>query len=122
MVFFLNIPTMSSISVYTTGTTTSVRRADDKTPPITALGALISAPGSSLSASGSIPNTVAKVVIIIERNLTGPAIKTALNLETPFSRCCFTKSIKIIAFLVTSPINITIPIIDIIDSADQSHR
>lgn len=70
------------------GTTSSVSTVDDSTPPITAtaMGARNDAPMPVLSAVGSIPNTIAALVISTGRSRRGPAFRIAASGSSPSSR------------------------------------
>jgi len=90
------------------------------TPPITAcpIGARCSEPSDSAKASGTMPKTIASVVIRIGRRRTRAACNSASSraiggVSWPMacvpSRERIAKSTSRMAFLVTSPISITMP-------------
>ena len=84
------------------------------TPPMIArpIGAWISPPSFSASASGSMPKIIAAVVMMIGRIRTSPACSSASGTDRPARRPWLAKSTSRIAFFVTRPISITRPIIE----------
>jgi hypothetical protein len=91
-----------------------VSRVEVITPPMIArpIGACCSAPSPRPSASGSMPNVIAAVVIRIGRRRTWPAASRASLRLMPLRWPWFAKSTSRIAFFVTSPIRNTRPIIE----------
>ena len=81
-------------------------------PPMMArpIGAWISPPSLKASASGSMPKTMAMVVMMIGRMRIRPACSTASTMPAPALRAWLAKSTSRMAFLVTRPISITRPI------------
>src|SRR5690554_1456955 len=96
---------------YTTGTMTKVRNNDEISPPmITQANPLfISAAAPVAMAIGTIPNTMAIVVIKIGRNLAWLAWIRAVLTVSPAARLWLVKSTIRMAFLATSPMSIIIP-------------
>ena len=77
------------IQVYITGTSASVRSSELIKPPIKTvpIEARSSAPSVSPSESGSMPNTIAHVVIKIGRKRVAAAERIASITGSPFRRC-----------------------------------
>jgi hypothetical protein len=84
------------------------------TPPITAwpMGARCSEPSVSAKASGTMPKTIASVVIRIGRSRTRAACSRACVRSMPASRDRMAKSTSRMAFFVTSPISMTMPMME----------
>ena len=70
---------------------------------------LISAPAPEATASGTIPATIAIVVIKIGRKRAWFACINAVTVSSPSCLRWLAKSTNIIAFLATNPISIMIP-------------
>ncbi len=104
----------SSRSEYTTGTTTRVSRVEVISPPITAraIGARISPPDPTPSASGSMPKIIAAVVMMMGRRRVRPAWMMAARRSRPRPRSTFVKSTSRMAFFVTRPISMMRPMSD----------
>ena len=81
-------------------------------PPMMArpMGAWISPPSLKARASGSMPKTMAMVVMMMGRMRMRPAWSSASATLAPALRAWLAKSTSRMAFLVTSPISITRPI------------
>ena len=81
-------------------------------PPMMArpIGAWISPPSLKARASGSMPKTMAIVVMMMGRMRISPACSSASVTVAPALRAWLAKSTSRIAFLVTRPISITRPI------------
>ncbi|MNQ90995.1 hypothetical protein D3C85_1063580 [compost metagenome] len=115
MVFpFLLKPRRSNILSnikYTTGTTIKVKNNELVNPPtIThAKPFFHSAPAPLARAIGSIPNTMAMVVIKIGRKRAWLASTSASLVSLPSAFKWLVKSTRIIAFLATRPISIIKP-------------
>ena len=78
----------------------------------TPIGARNEAPAPTPSATGRLPMIVEMVVIRMGRSLRGPAVRIASWRSTPSRRSWLVKSTSRMAFLVTSPKSMMIPIID----------
>ena len=104
--------TMRASSKYATGTTTRVSSVEVIRPPMVAIeiGARKSLPSPRPMADGSMPRIMAMVVIRMGRRRIGPAFSTASFTLMPSRTYWLVRSTSRIAFLVTSPINITTPI------------
>ena len=97
---------------YRTGTTTKVNKDEVITPPMTAwpMGALCSAPSLKAKANGTMPNTMAKVVMRMGRSRTLAAMSRASSRPkagmsgVPW-RARMAKSTNRMAFLVTKPMS-----------------
>jgi hypothetical protein len=102
------------------GTITSDSTVDTMMPPITAvaIGARNDPPSPTPSAEGSMPADIAMEVITMGRARLCPASITGLKRSIPCARISMAKSIKRMAFLVTIPISIRMPISTGIDSAE----
>ena len=74
-----------------------------------AIGARNSPPLSSASAEGNMPPTMAIVVMMIGRARLRPASTMASARLMPCAICSTAKSTSMIAFLVTMPISIRMP-------------
>ena len=94
------------------GTSTSVSRVESSRPPITttAIGARQLASPSRLSAVGTMPATIAIVVITIGWARLWPASMIASFFGTPFAISSIVKSSSRIEFLATMPNSIRMPI------------
>jgi hypothetical protein len=77
-----------------------------------AIGARTSPPSEMAIATGIMPNTIAAVVIMIGRKRMMPACTKASRTGLPSARSWFAKSTSRIAFFVTRPINMMMPIIE----------
>ena len=75
------------------------------------IGARNSPPSPRPMAEGSMPRIIAMVVIRIGRSRIGPALRMASSTGSPSRTYWFVRSTSRIAFLVTRPISITMPII-----------
>ena len=83
------------------------------TPPMTAIaiGARNSLPSLLLMAVGSMPSTMAALVMRMGRKRSGPASSTAWSGASPCSRTrTMARSMSRMAFFVTRPISSTMPI------------
>ncbi len=114
----MNRPT-SSITVNTAGTKTSDSSVDMIRPPITAIaiGERKPPPSPRPSAEGNMPAAIAIVVITIGRARLRPASTSASSRGVPRPTSSTAKSTSMIAFLVTMPISIRMPITTGIDIA-----
>ena len=103
---------MSSITANTAGTNTRDSSVEESRPPITAMamGARNSPPESQPIAAGSMPAIMAMVVMTMGRARLRPA--STMASVRPVPRCIdsMAKSTSMMAFLVTMPISIRMPI------------
>lgn len=76
------------------------------------MGARLSAPGPRARASGSMPKIMDREGLAIGRSLVRAAFCRAAFRSTPAARCCLVKSTSNMAFLLTNPISMMMPIID----------
>ena len=101
----------SSIIAKNAGTNRSDRNVETIRPPMTAIaiGERNSPPAPSASALGAMPATIATVVIMIGRARFCPASTMAVVRSMPACMDSIAKSTSMIAFLVTMPISIRMP-------------
>src|SRR6266478_1784494 len=97
----------------------SVRSCDTQRPPTTATprGWRSSAPAPAPIAIGSVPKIAAKVVIMMGRKRSSAASRMACSALKPTRRRSSAKSTIMMAFFLTMPTSITMPIIAITDSS-----
>src|SRR6185437_3980696 len=102
----------SSITMNIAGTNTSESTVEKIRPPITAsaIGERNSPPAPTASALGVMPATIAIVVITIGRARFMPASTIASSRGLPARSASIANSTSMIAFLVTMPISIRMPI------------
>src|SRR5262249_47159641 len=100
--------------VYRGGVRKIASSVDEARPPMTttAIGARDSAPGSSFSASGSMPKLMVAVVIKIGLSRTRAASASASVLPTPRLRRVLVKSTSRMPVLATRPTAMMRPIIE----------
>ena len=111
--------------MYTAGITNKVSTKENINPPTITVpsGLRLVAAAPILIAIGSAPNAVAKLVINIGRNLCDAATSTASFNSKPAALFLLANSTIKIPFLVTSPINIIIPISEnIFRVCPKSHK
>ena len=102
----------SSTRVNSVGTNSSDSSVDAVRPPMTAIaiGERNSPPAPIASALGAMPAAIAMVVITIGRARIRPASMMAVVRSTPRRIASMAKSTSMMAFLVTMPISIRMPI------------
>ncbi|MNS04868.1 hypothetical protein D3C72_362560 [compost metagenome] len=76
----------------------------------------VSEPAPTPRAIGAMPRIIAKVVIRIGRRRIGAALRSASNIGRPSSRNWLVNSTSRMAFLVTRPISVMMPMIEMIES------
>ena len=102
---------VSSMIVKNAGTKSRDSNVETRRPPMTAIaiGERNSPPAPNASALGAMPATIAIVVIMIGRARLRPASMIAVVRSTPPCIASMAKSTSMIAFLVTMPISIRMP-------------